>query len=161
MQWFALAFLSRLYEQEAYQCWCILESWWLALSDEGKVESNLHNNFECYNFAYRKDTSSLVLAYRMKWHGDWTKEWYYAKVYSEQREDFNGILMSPLEISFALKRPMCEMNEAADECYKAFNSIIKRLDLEIWFKRHLLIISIRLRLGGNFRRRWNRNMKNL
>jgi hypothetical protein len=53
------------------------------------------------------------------------KEWYYAKVYSEQREDFNGILMSPLEIRFALKRPMCEMNEAADECYKAFNSIIK------------------------------------
>jgi hypothetical protein len=30
----------------------------------------LHNNFECYSFAYRKDTSGPVLAYRTKWHGD-------------------------------------------------------------------------------------------
>ena len=33
----------------------------------------LHNNFECYSFAYHKDTSGPVLAYRTKWHGDWTK----------------------------------------------------------------------------------------
>jgi hypothetical protein len=31
-----------------------------------------------------------------------------------------------LKISFALKRPKCEMNEAADECYKAFNTVIKK-----------------------------------
>jgi hypothetical protein len=32
--------------------------------------------------------------------------------------------MSPLDINFALKRPKCEMSEAIDECYKAFNIII-------------------------------------
>jgi hypothetical protein len=48
------------------------------------------NNFGCYNFAYRKDTTSPVFAYRTKWHGGWTKEWFYAKVDSEQCEDFNA-----------------------------------------------------------------------
>jgi hypothetical protein len=45
----------------------------------------------CYNFAYRKDTSGLVLAYSTKWHGDWTKEWFCDKVEYEQREDFKGM----------------------------------------------------------------------
>jgi hypothetical protein len=94
---------------------------------KAKDESGLHNNFGCYNFAYRKDTTGPVLAYRTKWHGDWTKEWCYAEVDSEQREDFKGILMSPLKVSFALKRPKCEMNEVADECFKAFNTVIKKI----------------------------------
>jgi hypothetical protein len=37
---------------------------------KAKEESGLHNNFGCYNFAYRKDVSCLVLAYRTKWHDD-------------------------------------------------------------------------------------------
>jgi hypothetical protein len=93
---------------------------------KAKDETCLHNNFRCYNFAYRKDTTSLVLAYQTKWHGYWIKECFYAKVDFEQHEDFKGILMSHLKISFALKRPKCEMNEAADECYKAFNTVIKK-----------------------------------
>jgi hypothetical protein len=44
--------------------------------------------------------SGPVLAYRTKWHGDVTKEWFYAKVDSKQREDFKGMLMSPLESKF-------------------------------------------------------------
>jgi hypothetical protein len=37
------------------------------------------------------------------------------------------MLMSPLEVSFALKRPKCEMNEAANECYQAFNAIAGKI----------------------------------
>jgi hypothetical protein len=37
------------------------------------------------------------------------------------------LLMSPLEVSFALNRPKCVMSEAADECYKAFNTIIRKI----------------------------------
>jgi hypothetical protein len=37
---------------------------------KARAQDNLHNNFSCYNFVYRKDTVSLVLAYRAKWHGD-------------------------------------------------------------------------------------------
>lgn len=44
-----------------------------------------HNNFCCYNFAYRRDSIAPVLAYRTKWHSDWTKEWFHAKVDSKQR----------------------------------------------------------------------------
>jgi hypothetical protein len=68
---------------------------------------------------------------RTKWHGDWTKKQFYEEVDSEQREEFKGLLMSPLNTSFGLKRLKCMLNEATGECCKAFNTIIKRLDLEI------------------------------
>jgi N-glycosylase/DNA lyase len=35
--------------------------------------------------------------------------------------------MSPLKVSFALKWLKCKMNEAIDECYKAFNTVIKKI----------------------------------
>jgi hypothetical protein len=38
-----------------------------------------------------------------------------------------GMLMSPLEVSFSLKRPKCEMSEAADECFKASSVVIKKI----------------------------------
>jgi hypothetical protein len=60
----------------------------------------------------RRDIVAQVLAYQTKWHGDWTKEWFYAKVDSEHHEDFKCMLMSPLRTSFDLKRPMCDMGEA-------------------------------------------------
>ena len=33
----------------------------------------LHENFSCYNFAYRKATKALVLIYRTKWTTGWYK----------------------------------------------------------------------------------------
>jgi hypothetical protein len=68
-----------------------------------------------------------MLAYRTKWHGDWTKEWFYTKVDSEQREDFKHTVMSPLEVSFNLKKPKCEMGEAAKNIYKAFNVVAVKI----------------------------------
>jgi hypothetical protein len=47
---------------------------------------------------------------------------------SEQREHFNGMLIRPLEVSFALKRSKCEMSEAANECFKAFSVVIKKIE---------------------------------
>jgi hypothetical protein len=35
--------------------------------------------------------------------------------------------MSPLKISFGLKRPKCELNAIIDECYRAFNVVVKRI----------------------------------
>lgn len=66
------------------------------------------------------------MAYQTKWHGDWTIEWFYAEVDLEQREDFKGMVMSPLEISFALKRTKCEMSEATDTCLKTFGVVVKK-----------------------------------
>lgn len=97
--------------------------------DQMKAKSldNLHNNFICYNFMYRKDIVALVLAYRMMWHEDQSKEWFYAEVDSKNCEEFKGMLMSPLNNSFGLKSPKCEMNEDAEECYKAFNTVFKKI----------------------------------
>ena len=40
----------------------------------------LHENFGCYNFAYRKDMKAeAYLSYRMKWPTDWKNEWFYFK----------------------------------------------------------------------------------
>jgi hypothetical protein len=43
-------------------------------------EDGLHENFGCYNFAYRKTTKFLVISYRSKWPAGWKSEWFYVKV---------------------------------------------------------------------------------
>lgn len=94
---------------------------------KARASDKLRNNFECYNFLYCKDTVTLTLPYRTKWHGDWRKEWFYAEVDSENSEDFKSMLMNPLKSGFGLKRPKCEMGEAAEKCYKIFNTVAKRI----------------------------------
>jgi hypothetical protein len=43
-------------------------------------EDGLHENFGCYNFAYRKDMKTPVTSYRTKWPTGWKNEWFYVKV---------------------------------------------------------------------------------
>jgi hypothetical protein len=75
-----------------------------------KARSNgLHKNFQCYNFAYRKDTKAPVLEYHTKWPTGWTNEWFYMKAYSKGREKFKKIVMSPMRMSFGMTRPLCNM----------------------------------------------------
>jgi hypothetical protein len=35
--------------------------------------------------------------------------------------------MSHLRISFDLKRPKCELSEAVKQCYKAFDTVVKKI----------------------------------
>jgi hypothetical protein len=44
-----------------------------------KATRVLHNNFGCYNFAYRKGVLFLALAYRSESSNEWEKEWFYMK----------------------------------------------------------------------------------
>jgi hypothetical protein len=60
-------------------------------------EDGLHENFGCYNFAYRKDMKTPVVSYRTKWPIGWKNEWFYVKVHS------------PLVLTFGLTRPLCDM----------------------------------------------------
>jgi hypothetical protein len=46
----------------------------------------LHENFGCYNFAYRKSTKFLVISYRSKWPAGWKSEWFYVKVDEEKEK---------------------------------------------------------------------------
>jgi hypothetical protein len=65
----------------------------------------LHENFGCYNFAYRKTTKFLVISYRSKWPAGWKSEWFYVKVDEEKEK----LVQSPLELTFGETRPQCNM----------------------------------------------------
>jgi hypothetical protein len=71
--------------------------------------NSLHENFGCYNFAYRKDTKALVLSYRTKWPTGWKSEWFYMKADEKRREKLMTMVMSPLKLSFGMTRPLCHM----------------------------------------------------
>jgi hypothetical protein len=69
----------------------------------------LHENFGCYNFAYRKDTKAPVLSYCTKWPTGWKNEWFYMKADEKNRENLMTMVMSPLSLSFGMTRPLCNM----------------------------------------------------
>jgi hypothetical protein len=69
----------------------------------------LHENFGCYNFAYRKDTKAPVLGYRTKWPTSWKSELFYMKADEKKREKLMTMVMSPLILSFEMIRPLCHM----------------------------------------------------
>jgi hypothetical protein len=68
-------------------------------------EDGLHENFGCYNFAYRKSTKFPVISYRTKWPAGWKTEWFYVKVDEEKKK----LVQSPLELIFGETRPQCNM----------------------------------------------------
>jgi hypothetical protein len=70
----------------------------------------LHENFGCYNFAYRKDTKALVLSYRTKWPTDWKGEWFYIKADEKKRGKQMTMVMCPLSLYFGMTRPLCNMH---------------------------------------------------
>jgi hypothetical protein len=72
-------------------------------------EDGLHENFGCYNFAYRKDTKAPVLSYRTKWPTGWKSEWFYIKADEKKRRKLMTMVMSPLSLSFGMTRPLCNM----------------------------------------------------
>jgi hypothetical protein len=69
------------------------------------MEDGLHENFGCYNFAYHKDMKTPVVSYRTKWPTGWKSEWFYVKI-DEKKEK---LVQSPLELTFGLTRPQCNM----------------------------------------------------
>jgi hypothetical protein len=71
--------------------------------------NGLHKNFGCYNFAYRNDTNAPVISYRTKWPTGWTSEWFYMKADEKKREKLMTMVMSPLNLSFGMTQPLCNM----------------------------------------------------
>jgi hypothetical protein len=82
-----------------------------------------HNNFGCYSFVARSDSSCLVPTIRKRWPGDWMKEWFYVKNDLKVREDIKDIIMRPIWQRFGLRKPKVEIDEAAKECRKAFGIV--------------------------------------
>jgi hypothetical protein len=82
-----------------------------------------HNNFGCYSFVTRSGSSCPVLTSRKRWPGDWMKEWFYVKNDLKAREDIKEIIMCPIWQRFGLRKPKVEIDEAAEECRKAFGIV--------------------------------------
>jgi hypothetical protein len=82
-----------------------------------------HNNFGCYSFVARSGSSSPVPTFRKRWPGDWMKEWFYVKNGLKEREDIKEIIMHPIWQRFGLRKPKVEIDEAAEECRKAFGLV--------------------------------------
>jgi hypothetical protein len=88
-------------------------------------EDGLHKNFGCYNFAYRKDMKTPVISYHTKWPTGWKTEWFYVKI-DEQKEK---LVQSPLELTFGLTRPQCNMTpgEPCPDAVGEFRVISKHI----------------------------------
>jgi hypothetical protein len=69
-------------------------------------KDGLHDNFGCYNFAYRKTTKFPVISYQSKWPAGWKSEWFYVKV----DKDKEKLVQSHLELIFGETRPRCQMS---------------------------------------------------
>jgi hypothetical protein len=82
-----------------------------------------HNNFGCYSFGARSGSSCPMPTFRKRWPGDWMKEWFYVKNDLKVREDIKDIIMRPIWQRFSLRKPKVEIDEAAEECRKAFGVV--------------------------------------
>jgi hypothetical protein len=82
-----------------------------------------HNNFGCYSFVAHSGSSCPVPTFQKRWRGDWMKEWFYVKNDLKAREDIKDIIMRPIWQRFGLWKPKVEIDEAAEECQKAFSIV--------------------------------------
>jgi hypothetical protein len=96
-----------------------------------------HNNFGCYSFGARSGSSCPVPTFRKRWPGDWMTEWFYVKNDLKSQEDIKGIIMRPIWQRFSLRRPKVEMNEAAEECQRAFGVVCSFIGTRDLVQEHI------------------------
>jgi hypothetical protein len=95
------------------------------------------NNFGCYSFGSRSESSCPVPTFRKRWPGDWMTEWFYVKNDLISREDIKKIIMRPIWQRFGLRRPKVEMNEAAEECQRAFGVVCSFIGTRDLVQEHI------------------------
>jgi hypothetical protein len=96
-----------------------------------------HNSFGCYSFGARSGSSCPVPTFRKRWPGDWMSEWFYVKNDLKTREDIKDIIMRPIWQRFGLWRPKVEMNEAAEECQRAFGVVCSFIGTRDLVQEHI------------------------
>jgi hypothetical protein len=96
-----------------------------------------HNNFGCYSFGARSGSSCVVPTFRKRWPGDWMTEWFYVKNDLKTREDIKDIIMRPIWQRFGLRRSKVEMDEAAEECQRAFGVVCSFIGTRDLIQEHI------------------------
>jgi hypothetical protein len=64
-------------------------------------------------------------------------EWFYVKNDLKTREDIKDIIMCPIWQRFGLQRPKVEMNEAAEECQRAFGVVCSFIGTRDLVQEHI------------------------
>ena len=96
-----------------------------------------HNNFGCYSFGARSGSSCPVPTFRKRWPGAWMTEWFYVKNDLSDQENVKNIIMRPIWQRFGLRRPKVEMNEAAEECQRAFGVVCSFIGTRDLVQEHI------------------------
>jgi hypothetical protein len=96
-----------------------------------------HNNFGCYSFGARSRSSCPVPTFRKRWPDDWMTEWFYVKNDLKTREDIKDIIMRPIWQRFGLRRPKVEMDEATEECQRAFGVVCSFIGTRDLIQEHI------------------------
>jgi hypothetical protein len=65
-------------------------------------------------------------------------EWFYVKNDLKTREDIRGIIMCPIWQRFVLRRPKVEMDEAAEECQRAFGAVCSFIGTRDLMQEHIV-----------------------
>jgi hypothetical protein len=94
-----------------------------------KATRSLHNNFGCYNFAYRRGAMFLALAYRSKWPNEWAREWFYMKNNLNEWADIKGIIQTPIATCFVYKKPTCYINFEVQVAIVSYNVICTHIGI--------------------------------
>jgi hypothetical protein len=103
------------------KCFCSMHELMYETKATGKEQ--YHNNFGCYGFIARPNSSYPVPAFRKRWSENWMEEWFYVKNDLVAREDVKEVIMRPIWSRFGLRRPKVEIDEAAKSCQKAFGTV--------------------------------------
>jgi hypothetical protein len=103
------------------KCFCSMHELMYETKATGKEQ--YHNNFGCYGFITRPNSSYLVPTFRKRWLGNWMEEWFYVKNDLVAREDVKEVIMRPIWSRFGLRRPKVEIDEAAEACQKTFGIV--------------------------------------
>jgi hypothetical protein len=64
-------------------------------------------------------------------------EWFYVKNDLKTREDIKDIIMRPIWQRFGLQRPKVEMDEAAEECQRAFDAVCSFIGTRDLMQEHI------------------------
>jgi hypothetical protein len=96
-----------------------------------------HNNFGCYSFGACSGSSCPVPTFQKRWPGDWMKEWFYEKNDLKAREDIKDIIMRPIWQRFDLRKPKVDIDEAAEECQRAFGVVCSFIGTRDLIQEHI------------------------
>jgi hypothetical protein len=103
------------------KCFCSMHELMYETKATGKEQ--YHNNFGCYGFIARPNSSYPVPTFWKRWPGNWMEEWFYVKNDLVARGDVKEVIMRPIWSHFGLRRPKVEIDEAAEACQKAFGIV--------------------------------------